>query len=260
MNRVNMNSTGQDFIDKNVLVTGATSGIGLASAKAFLALGARRVYITGRNPEKLRQALLALGERATGFLSDVARIGDLETLKDAIEQRGDRLDVIFANAGIAGYSSFGAVAEADYDAIFDINVKGVFFTVQTLLPLLNPGAGIVLNASIAANKGMANLSVYSASKAAVRSLARSWANDLKARRIRVNAISPGVTLTPIMQHGLGMDQTQIAVFSDYLKEAAPAGRMASPEEIAAAVVFLASDSASYVNGIELSVDGGLTQI
>ncbi|MBI3284893.1 MAG: SDR family oxidoreductase [Burkholderiales bacterium] len=255
-----MNATRQDFTDKNVLVTGATSGIGLASARAFLARGARRVYITGRNPEKLDQALQALGERATGCLSDVARISDLKVLKGVIEQRGDRLDVIFANAGIAEYGSFGAVAEADFDATFDINVKGVFFTVQTLLPLLNPGASIVLNASIVANKGMANLSVYSASKAAVRSFARSWANDLKARQIRVNAISPGVTLTPIMQHGLGMDQSQIDAFSAYLKDAAPAGRMAGPEEIAAAVLFLASESASYVNGIELTVDGGLTQI
>lgn len=254
-----MNST-QIFHNKIVLITGASSGIGLASAKAFLEQGAKRVYMTGRDAHKLATAVDALGKNAVGITADVAELAQIEQLKTSIAERGDRLDVIFANAGVAHNNSLGATHEADFSRIFDTNVKGVFFTVQTLLPLLNDGANIVLNASVASNKGMPNLSLYSASKAAVRSLARSWANDLKNRQIRVNAISPGVTRTPIMENGLKMSEEQIAQFSSYLVDAAPAGRMAQTDEIAAAVVFLASAAASYINGIELSVDGGFTQI
>ncbi|WP_348946527.1 SDR family oxidoreductase [Chitinibacter sp. FCG-7] len=192
--------------------------------------------------------------------TDVADLAQIEQLKTAILERGDRLDVIFANAGVAHNNSLGTTHEADFSRIFDSNVKGVFFTVQTLLPLLNDGGSIVLNASVASNKGMPNLSLYSASKAAVRSFARSWANDLKNQQIRVNAISPGVTRTPIMENGLKMSEEQIAQFAAYLVDAAPAGRMAHTDEIAAAVLFLASAAASYINGIELSVDGGFTQI
>lgn len=242
------------------MITGGSSGIGLASAHAFIAAGAKRVYVTGRSVSKLEQAREELGNKAVAIMADVASQADLIKLRDAVASNGDKLDVLFANAGIANYNQFGNTAEADYVNTFDSNVKGMFFTVQTLLPLLNDGASIVLNASIAASKGMANLSLYNASKAAVRSFARSWATDLKDRKIRVNAVSPGVTRTPIMENGLGMSEQDIANFSAYLLTAAPTGRMAQPAEIAAPVLFLASAAASYINGVELSVDGGLTQV
>ncbi|MBM5571129.1 MULTISPECIES: SDR family NAD(P)-dependent oxidoreductase [Deefgea] len=254
-----MNSA-QSFHNKVILVTGASSGIGFASAQAFLAQGARRVYMTGRDASKLATAVATLGENAIGVVADVADLAQIEYLKTAITERGDTLDIIFANAGVAHHNIMGTSSEADFNTIFDINVKGVFFTVQTLLPLLNHGGNIVLNASVASSKGLPNLSLYSASKAAVRSFARSWANDLKGQQIRVNAISPGVTRTPIMENGLQMNEEQIAQFAAYLVDAAPAGRMAQTDEIAAAVLFLASSAASYINGIELSVDGGFTQI
>ena len=242
------------------LVTGGSSGIGLASARALLAQGARRVYITGRDGDRLAGAAHALGERAVAIAADVAQPAQLERVREAIGARGDRLDVLFANAGVAHNNLLGETGEAQFDAIFDTNVRGVFFTVQTMLPLLKDGASIVLNASVAGNKGMANLSVYSASKAAVRAFARAWATDLKPRGIRVNTVSPGVTETPILARGLGMDAAAIAGVQGYLAMAAPAGRMAQPEEIANAVLFLASAAASYINGVELSVDGGLAQV
>ncbi|RTL01138.1 MAG: SDR family oxidoreductase, partial [Neisseriaceae bacterium] len=164
------------------------------------------------------------------------------------------------NAGVAHYNQTGSTSESEYLRIFDTNVKGLFFTVQTLLPLLKNGSSIVLNASVAANKGMDNMSLYSASKAAVRSFARTWASELRSQKIRVNTISPGVTLTNIQKNGLGLNDEQIAGFDGFLQQACPAGRMASPDEIAAAVLFLASPAASYVNGVELAVDGGFTQI
>ncbi|MRV72854.1 SDR family oxidoreductase [Duganella sp. FT92W] len=248
------------FDHKTALVTGASSGIGLATARALLAQGARRVYITGRDAEKLRGAAASLGERAIAIEADSADIASLAQSHAAIAQRGDRLDILFANAGVAVNNVFGDTSPAAYNALFDINVKGVFFTVQTLLPLLNDGASVVLNASIAGNLGMPNLSLYNASKAAVRSFARSWASDLKPRRIRVNAISPGVTRTPILHTGLAMNDAQVDGLAQYLADASPAGRMADAEEIAAAVLFLASPAASYVNGGELVVDGGFSQV
>jgi NAD(P)-dependent dehydrogenase (short-subunit alcohol dehydrogenase family) len=248
------------FEKQTALVTGASSGIGLATARALLAQGARRVYITGRDAGKLHSAAASLGERATAIEADSADIASLARLHAAIAQRGDRLDILFANAGVAINNAFGDTSPAAYNALFDINVKGVFFTVQTLLPLLNDGAAVVLNASIAGNLGMPNLSLYNASKAAVRSFARSWASDLKPRRIRVNAISPGVTRTPILHTGLAMNEAQVDGLAHYLADAAPAGRMADPEEIAAAVLFLASGAASYVNGAELVADGGFSQV
>ena len=249
-----------DFSGQVVLITGGSSGIGLASAHAFVAAGAQRVYITGRSSDKLQQAREELGSKVVAIVADVAKLADLDKLQQAVQANGDKLDVLFANAGIANYNQFGQTSAAQYANTFDTNVKGLFFTVQTLLPLLKDGASIVLNASIAANKGMANLSLYNASKAAVRSFARSWATDLKARKIRVNTISPGVTETPIISNGLGLSPADIANFSAYLAEAAPSGRMAQAAEIAAPVLFLASKAASYVNGVELCADGGLSQV
>ncbi|MFZ6751004.1 SDR family oxidoreductase [Undibacterium sp. Ren11W] len=249
-----------DFSNQTILVTGASSGIGLASAQAYLDKNAKRVYIVGRNAQKLELAQAQLGERAIALVADVGNLAQLEQMARKIRHNGDTLDVLFANAGIAENNLIGSTTEAAFDAIFDTNVKGVFFTVQSLLPLMKLGGNIVLNASVAAHKGMQNLSLYSASKAAVRSFARTWCNDLKAQKIRVNTISPGVTLTPILQTGLKMTEQQIADFSRYLQDVVPLGRMADPTEIAAAVLFLSSSAASFVNGVELSVDGGMTQI
>jgi len=248
------------FSNQVAVITGGSTGIGLAIAKALLAEGAKRVYITGRSPKTLDQAATALGPRAIAVVSDVADLSDLAALKTVIEQQGDRLDALFANAGIAEKNQIGATTAAEYEKTFDINVKGVFFTVQTLLPLLKDGASIVLTASIVANKGMENLSLYSASKAAVRSFARSWTNDLRGRKIRVNALSPGLTRTPIMENGLKLDAAAIAALSDYAATTIPAGYVAQPEDIADAALFLASSAARYINGVELTVDGGMTQI
>lgn len=248
------------FLNQTVLVTGASSGIGLATAKAFLAQGAAQVYITGRNAERLQQTARQLGDRVTAIVADAADLAQLAALKQQIENDGRKLDALFVNAGVAHYNQTGSTGEAEYLRIFDTNVKGLFFTVQTLLPLLKNGSSIVLNASVAANKGMDNMGLYSASKAAVRSFARTWASELRLQKIRVNAISPGVTRTPILEGGLDMSAEQISGFEGFLQQACPAGRMASPEEIAAAVLFLASPAASYVNGAELVVDGGFTQI
>jgi len=255
-----MSVSSTTFKDQIIVVTGGSSGIGLASAQAFISAGAKRVYITGRSRAKLEQAREILGGKAIPVVADVSSITDLQALHDRIATQGDRLDVLFANAGIAIHNQFGATTPAEFADTFDTNVKGLFFTVQTLLPLMQPASAIVLNASIAASKGMPNLSLYNASKAAVRSFARSWANDLKDRKIRVNVVSPGVTRTPIMENGLGMKEDDIANFSAYGADAAPAGRMGQPEEIAAAVLFLASRDASYVNGVELVADGGLIQV
>ena len=248
------------FTDQVAVVTGGSTGIGLAIAQALLAQGAKRVYITGRSPKTLDHAATQLGPRAVAIVSDVASLADLEALKSTIEQQGDKLDAVFANAGIAEKNQIGATTAAEYEKTFDINVKGVFFTVQTLLPLLKDGASIVLTASIVVNKGLEDFSLYSASKAAVRSFARTWANDLKGRKIRVNALSPGMTRTPIMENGLKLDAAQIAGMHEYAATAIPAGHMAQPDDIAGAALFLASDAARYINGVELTVDGGMTQI
>lgn len=248
------------FSNKVLVVTGGSSGIGLAIARAAIDEGAKRIYITGRSRRTLDEAVDQLGERAVAVLSDVASGADLAALERQIEEQGDCVDALFANAGIAGNNRLGNTREAHYQEMFDINVKGVFFTVQTLLPRMADGAAIVLTSSIVSGKGMENLSLYSASKAAVRSFARSWANDLKGRHIRVNALSPGFTKTPIMKNGLQWDDAQIAAFDEQAKTLVPLGHVAVPEEIAAAALFLASADARYVNGVELAVDGGYSQI
>ncbi len=227
-------------------------------AKLLIAEGAK-VYITGRNQASLDKAQASLGPQAIALKSDVSSLHELSALHDRIAGHGDVLDVLFANAGIAENNTFGATDEAFFDKTFDINVKGLFFTVQTMLPLVRDQGSIILNASIVANKGMENLSVYNASKAAVRSFARSWTNDLKSRKIRVNAISPGFTRTPIME-GMGWNEQQIADFAVYASSVVPLGSVAQPEQIARAVAFLASDDADYISGIELTVDGGFAQI
>jgi NAD(P)-dependent dehydrogenase (short-subunit alcohol dehydrogenase family) len=243
---------------KIALVTGGNSGIGLATAKRFVNEGAY-VFITGRRDSELAQAVKEIGRNVTGVQGDVSNLGDLDRLFAQIKREKGKLDIVFANAGVATFAPFGTITEEHYDSIFEINVKGLLFTVQKALPLLPDGASIILNASIVASKGFAANSVYSATKAAVRSFARTWTTDLKDRRIRVNAVSPGPIETPGLKDladstGAGEQRLQM------LANSAPLGRLGTPDEIAKAVVFLASDDSSYITGTELFVDGGFAQV
>ncbi|WMW79520.1 SDR family oxidoreductase [Undibacterium cyanobacteriorum] len=250
--------TTANFSGKTIFITGGNSGIGYASAHYFIEHGAKRVYIGARDLNKLEQAKQKLGDKLSIIQVDLTQVASISAM---VQQLGDeKIDVLFANAGIAENNVMGDTSEVQFDATFDTNVKGLFFTVQGLLSCLSDGGNIILNASVASNKGMNFLSVYSASKAAVRSFARTWCNDLKGRKIRVNTISPGVTETPILQTGLKMNEESLQGLKHYLGDTVPAGRIAAPEEIAEVVGFLASDAASFVNGIELCVDGGFTQI
>ncbi|MEE7491343.1 SDR family NAD(P)-dependent oxidoreductase [Methylobacterium oryzae CBMB20] len=246
------------FQDKVVVVTGGTSGIGLAAAQAFAAEGAS-VFITGRRQEALDAAVRRIGGRITGVRGDMANLGDIDRLYDAVQQKHAQIDVVFANAGGGEFAPLGAISEAHYRSTFDTNVKGVLFTVQKALPLLRDGAAIVLTGSTAGSAGTPAFSVYSATKAAIRSFARNWILDLKDRRIRVNTISPGVTETAGLNELFGGGD-QAAATKDYLAGQIPAGRVGQPAEIAEAVLFLASDAASFVNGVELFADGGQVQI
>lgn len=246
------------FDNKVVVVTGGTSGIGLATAKAFAAEGAS-VFITGRRQEALDAAIRAIGGRVTGVRGDMGQLADIDRLYDAVQQQHGQIDVVFANAGGGGFAPLGAISEAHYDQTFDTNVKGVLFTVQKALPLLRDGASIILTASTTSISGTPAFSVYSATKAAVRSFARNWILDLKDRHIRVNAVSPGVTETPGLDDLFGGSE-QAGGTKAYLASLIPAGRVGQPDEIAKAVLFLASDEASFVNGVELFVDGGQAQI
>jgi NAD(P)-dependent dehydrogenase (short-subunit alcohol dehydrogenase family) len=243
---------------KIALVTGGNSGIGLAAAKRFVTEGAY-VFITGRREPELAAAVKEIGRNVTGIRGDVSNLGDLDRLFAQIEREKGKLDVVFANAGVAKYAAFGAITEELYDAIFDINVKGLLFTVQKALPLLPDGASIILNASIVASKGLSSNSVYSATKAAARSFARTWTTDLRDRRIRVNAVSPGSIDTPGLSDLLASSETG-EQRRKMISAAVPLGRFGTPEEIAKAVVFLASDDSSYITGTELFVDGGFAQV
>jgi NAD(P)-dependent dehydrogenase (short-subunit alcohol dehydrogenase family) len=243
---------------KVALVTGGTSGIGLATAKEFVNEGAF-VFITGRRKSELAAAVKEIGGDVAGVQGDVSNRGDLDRLFEQITREKGRLDIVFANAGVAKYSPLGEVTEDFYDSIFNVNVKGVLFTVQKALPLMPDGASIILNASIVGSKGFSANSVYSATKAAVRSFARTWTTDLKARRIRVNAVSPGSIDTPGLNDLLASSETG-QQRTKMIASAVPLGRFGAPSEIAKAVVFLASDDSSYVTGTELFVDGGLAQV
>jgi NAD(P)-dependent dehydrogenase (short-subunit alcohol dehydrogenase family) len=243
---------------KIALITGGNSGIGLATAKRFVAEGAY-VFITGRRNTELAAAVKDIGKNVTGVQGDVSNLADLDRLCAQIKTEKGKLQVVFANAGIAKYAPFGTITEDHYDSIFDINVKGVLFTVQKALPLLPDGASIILNASIVASKGLSMNSVYSATKAAIRSFARTWTTDLKDRRIRVNAVSPGSIDTPGLS-GLLASSEAGEQRKKMISSSVPLGRFGTPDEIARAVVFLASDDASYITGTELFVDGGFAQV
>jgi NAD(P)-dependent dehydrogenase (short-subunit alcohol dehydrogenase family) len=243
---------------KVAVITGGNSGIGLATAKRFVAEGAY-IFITGRRQAELDAAVKKIGENVAGVQGDVAKLADLDRLYATVKAKKGRIDILFANAGIGELAPLGAITEEHFDKTFNTNVKGLLFTVQKALPLLPDAASIILNASIVASTGNPAFSVYSATKAAVRSFARTWILDLKERKIRVNAISPGPINTPGLD-GLG----QTAGVGDQLKESllasVPMGRIGTPDEIAKAVVFLASDDSSFVTGTELVVDGGAAQI
>ena len=239
-------------------MTGGSSGIGLAAAKQFVDEGAY-VFITGRRDVELAAAVKEIGKNVAGVQGNVANLGDLDRLFVRIKSEKGKLDVVFANAGVAKYAPIGAITEDIFDSIFSVNVKGVLFTVQKALPLMPDGGSIILNASIVASKGLPTNSVYSATKAAVRSFARTWTTDLKARRIRVNAVSPGTIDTPGL-NGLLASSEVGAERRKLISNAVPLGRFGTPEEIAKAVVFLASDDASYITGTELFVDGGFAQV
>ena len=244
---------------KIALVTGGSSGIGLATAKAFVSEGAH-VYITGRRETELAAAVKEIGRDVTGIQGDVSNLGDLDRLFAQIKREKDKLHIVFANAGTAKYAPFGKITEELFDSIFNTNnVRGLLFTVQKALPLLPDGASIILNASIVASKGLPANSVYSATKAAVRSFARTWTTDLKDRHIRVNAVSPGSVDTPGLSELLGSSETGQQRLK-MLSNVVPLGRLGNPEEVARAVVFLASDDSSYVAGTELFVDGGFAQV
>jgi NAD(P)-dependent dehydrogenase (short-subunit alcohol dehydrogenase family) len=243
---------------KIALITGGSSGIGLATAKEFVNEGAF-VFITGRRDAELSKAAKEIGKNVNAIRGDVSNLNDLDRVFDQIKREKGRLDVVFANAGIAKLAPFGSITEELYNSIFDINVKGLLFTVQKALPLLPDGASIILNGSIVGSKGLSANSVYSATKAAVRSFARTWTTDLKSRRIRVNTISPGSIETPGLNGLLASSEVGQQRLKA-IKDSVPMGRLGQPAEIAKAVVFLASDDSSYVTGAELFVDGGFAQV
>jgi NAD(P)-dependent dehydrogenase (short-subunit alcohol dehydrogenase family) len=249
------NFLGQRFEGKIAVVIGGNSGIGLASAKAFAQEGAR-VIISGRDPDTLRSAVQQIGHGAVAQRSDISELQNIDTLFAEIRADHGRVDVLFVNAGVGAFLPIEAVTEADWDRIQDTNLKGVFFTVQKALPLLSKGASIVLTGSIGAVKGIPTGSVYSASKAGLRALGRSFAAELVGRGIRVNVVSPGPIETPIIHRTGGLPREAIPALREQMIANTPMKRMGTPEEVAEAVLFLASDAAAFVTGIDFLVDGG----
>ena len=246
-------------LDNSVaLLTGGLGSLGRAQAVKLASEGAH-VFITGRRQSELDAAVKHIGNNATGIQGDVSNLNDLDRLFDAVKKQEGRIDILFANAGGGEFAPLGSITEEHYDKTFSINVKGLLFSVQKALPLFQDGGSIILNASVAGSKGIEAFSVYSATKAAVRSFARTWTTDLKPRKIRVNTISPGPIDTPILNN-LGLNQEELGQLKTNLSSGVPLGRMGLPEEVAKAALFLASDDSSFVTGIELFVDGGMAQI
>jgi NAD(P)-dependent dehydrogenase (short-subunit alcohol dehydrogenase family) len=237
---------------KVAVITGGTTGIGFAAAKLFVEEGAY-VFITGRRQNELHKAVDEIGSNATGVQGDVSKLADLDRLYETIKATGRKIDIVFANAGIAEFSPLGSITEEHFDKLFSINVKGTLFTVQKALPLMNDGGSIILTGSVASIKGTPAFWVYGATKAAIRNFVRAWTVELKDRRIRSNVLSPGPTETPVVAQ-----QPQEAIAR--IVSTIPMGRMGEPDEIAKAALFLASDDSSFVTGIELFVDGGRAQI
>jgi NAD(P)-dependent dehydrogenase (short-subunit alcohol dehydrogenase family) len=247
-----------DFSGKVAVVTGGNSGIGLGIAQELADLGAK-VFIAGRRQDQLDAAVEAIGHGAVGVRGDVTNFADLDHLYDVVQQHGAPIDVLVANAGGVSLGAIGSITEADFDQTFGLNVKATLFTVQKALPLLRDGASVILTGSTSSIRALPGFSVYSATKAAIRSFARGWILDLKDRKIRVNVIAPGGTRTPGL-HGVAGGDAGWNEFEAGLVEGVPLGRLAEPREIGKVAAFLASDAASYVNGVELFVDGGFAQI
>lgn len=244
--------------NKVAVITGGNSGIGLSTAQEFKAQGAK-VVIVGRRQESLDEALQTLGEGSYAVLADVSKKADLEALPHKIEEQVGKIDILFVNAGIAFFAPVDQVDEAFFDQTFDVNVKGAYFSIQKLLPIFNDNGSIILNASIAANVGMAGASVYAASKAAVLSFARTLSAELVERGIRVNSISPGPISTPLYGK-MGMPAEQVEGFANSIQEQVPMKRFGTPEEVAKVVLFLASQDSSYILGEEITIDGGMTTL
>ena len=243
---------------KVAVITGGNSGIGLATAKRLVAEGAH-VFVTGRRQNELDIAVKDIGKNVTDVQGDVSNLADLDRLYSIVKQQKGQIDILFANAGLGEFATLGEISEAHFDKTFSVNVKGLLFTVQKAVPLFKDGGSIILNSSIAASKGVEGFSVYSASKAAVRSFARTLTVDLRYRKIRVNAISPGPIDTPALSD-LMHNEEQSRQLKKELVSTVPLRRMGTPDEIANGVTFLASDESSYITGIELFVDGGAAQI
>jgi NAD(P)-dependent dehydrogenase (short-subunit alcohol dehydrogenase family) len=243
---------------KIAVITGGNSGIGLAAAKRFVAEGAE-VFVTGRRQDELDKAVEAIGSRVTAVQGDVSNLDDLDRLFAIVRAERGRIDILFANAGLGAMAPIGEISEASFDQIFDVNVKGTLFTVQKALALMGTGGSIILTGSTTGSMGTPAFSVYSATKAAIRNFARSWALDLKTTGIRVNVLSPGPTATPGLLNGLARAGQQDALISGLIAQT-PAGRMGRPEETAAVALFLASDDSSFMTGSEVFVDGGMAQV
>jgi NAD(P)-dependent dehydrogenase (short-subunit alcohol dehydrogenase family) len=244
---------------KIALVTGGSSGLGLATAKRFANEGAK-VYITGRRQNELDAAVADIGHGAVAMQGDISKMADLDRLFEQIKNEARKLDVLFANAGGGEFAPLGEITEEHVDKWLGINIKGTLFTVQKALPLMPAGASIILNGSMVSIKGIPAFGVYAATKAALRSFARTWSVDLRERKIRVNVVAPGTVVTPGYKDSLGLTDEQIREMEVQAAATTPLGRAGTPDEIAKAVLFLASDDSSYVNGIELFVDGGAAQI
>jgi NAD(P)-dependent dehydrogenase (short-subunit alcohol dehydrogenase family) len=243
---------------KVALVTGGNSGIGLATAKRFVAEGAT-VFISGRRRPQLDSAVREIGDGVVAIQGDISNLADLDRMFATIREHSGRLDILFANAGLGEFLPLGLITEAHFDKTFDVNVKGTLFTVQKALPLMSNGGTIVINGSMVSIMGFPAFSVYAASKAALRSFARTWSVDLRGRGIRINVVSPGTVITPGYKDG-GLSDAQIDQMKNAASATAPLGRVGTADEIADAVVFLASDDSSYITGADLFVDGGAAQV
>jgi NAD(P)-dependent dehydrogenase (short-subunit alcohol dehydrogenase family) len=252
------NNNGQRLAGRIAVITGGNSGIGLATARRFVDEGAH-VVITGRREKELTEAAAFIGRNVTTVVGDVSRLEDLDRLYAVVKEKHGHIDVLFANAGAGTIAPLAMATEAHFDQIFDVNVKGLFFTVQKALPLFKDGGSIILNSSVSNVKGVPGFSAYAASKAAVRSFSRAWTLELKDRRIRVNTMSPGPIETPALER-TGLTPEQAAQAAAQFASQVPMGRRGKPEEVAAAVTFLASDESSFITGVDLAVDGGMAQV
>lgn len=244
---------------KIAVITGGSSGIGLATAKRFVEEGAY-VVITGRREKELNEAVGIIGKNVTTVVGDVSRLEDLDLLYAVVREKHGHIDILFANAGAGTIAPLAVATEAHFDQTFDVNVKGMFFTVQKALPLFKDGGSIILNSSVSNVLGLPGFTAYAASKAAVRNFARGWTLELKDRKIRVNCISPGAIDTPALATTTGLTAEQAEQAAEQFTTQIPMGRRGMPEEIAAAATFLASDESSYITGIDLPVDGGMAQV